>query len=195
MSDGFFFWYRTAWTAAEAAAVLRALDRAGLPARNPLTGVATVLSAEPQTWGERLAVPESELARALLLEEAEEVSLQLWADPSADVYTRVRRTAAGIAVEFGLDGLGERRNAVVGALVEILTRFRGGCLGFVLDAAGATAGTPWEAVVEGTERWLTAWPDLLGLDGGFADRLQGPTPPPRFADGGLAVFSRFGGPG
>ncbi|MFG3056100.1 hypothetical protein ACGFZP_34820 [Kitasatospora sp. NPDC048239] len=192
MNEGFLLWYRAPWSRREAAVVLRRLAALGLAARNPLTGAITVIADEPGAWGEQRSVSEPELLDGLDGLEAGSpgVAFQLWLDAASDVFTAVRATGNGIVVEFGLEGLGERQEQVVRALVRIVATFRSGCQGFVLDRAGRTWDEDWDGVVEGACPRLGDWPDILGIGRELAEHLLGPPAPSRFPDGALTVFSR-----
>ncbi|MFF7635967.1 hypothetical protein ACFZB9_22895 [Kitasatospora sp. NPDC008050] len=190
MSDGFFLWYRAPWSRQGAAAVLRALATSELTYRNPETGAVTLIARDAAGRIRRQEATETELLDALLLTNADRADFHLWLPDGLDVFTLVRRGPTGLVVDFALDGLGDRQEQAIAALVRVAGRPQRSLQGFVLDRTGRTAATDWNAVLAGTERQLPHWPDLLALPHHHAERLTGPDPcPSAYQDGPLTVLA------
>lgn len=171
MSDGFFHWYRGAWSADSAKHLVATFEAAGITLANPSTGVITTITNGPESWGEQIPVGRSDLFTGLALRSVDEANFQLWLDGDTDVFTRVRRFdrllkpgGDEVVVEFGLDGMtAKEREAVIHAAWQAVVSDREDTIGFVLDRRGITEDVDWDGLVTGAGVRWDEWPDLLGV--------------------------------
>jgi hypothetical protein len=176
MSDGFFYWYRQTWRPGDAAQVLQAMEQAGIRVANPVTQLVTTLTDGPESWGEQFVTDRDGLIAAADLTSADEVTFRLWLDGDTDLVTRVRRLRGTAAViEFGLDGLAERQEWAVTAIMKAVRGAWSDCLGLVVDRQGRTEEADWDVVVLFGSPVPDPWPDTLGIRQTVAARN------PRFA--------------
>jgi hypothetical protein len=116
--------------------------------------------------------PEDEAAQRLGLSETlaqlsepdhREAYFQLWLDAETDVRVTGHHLGSGIIVlDFALDGLGDRQEQVIGALVKTMDLT---CVSeaFVLDSTGRSEGVDWDAVVLGEQHPIAVAPHALAL--------------------------------
>ena len=165
MSDGFYYWYRSARNAVSADRVIGVLEANGVVLANPATGGVTAVTNGPESWGEQVPIERAELLASLSLEAAEEVNFQLWLNDETDVFTRFRSMGSTMTVvEFGLDGMtASEKEEVISAVSQAVQTDRKGTVGLVVDRRGTTEDADWDSLVAGAPLPLDDWPDLLGL--------------------------------
>ncbi|MEU5638572.1 hypothetical protein [Streptomyces milbemycinicus] len=164
MSDGFFYWYRQGWSAADAREIIGALEGNGLQLSNPCTELITFITSGPESWGEQVPTTREMLIESSVLLSAGEVNFQLWLDGESDVFTRIRSLGSGVALEFGLDGLTvPEQERVIRAVMRARCGDRDRCVGFVLDRRGVTEEADWESIVLRGAPLQHGWPDALGV--------------------------------
>ncbi|MFF4502128.1 hypothetical protein [Streptomyces sp. NPDC001401] len=165
MSDGFYYWYRSARHAVSADRVIEALEANGVVLANPATGAVTAITNGPESWGEQVSIGRRELLASLSLGIAEEVNFQLWLNDETDVFTRFRSVGdAMTVVEFGLDGMtAAEQEEVIFAVSQAVETDRKGTMGLVIDRRGVTEDADWDSLVRGAPVPLGDWPDLLGV--------------------------------
>jgi hypothetical protein len=157
MSDGFFRWYCSGFSGRGAGRTLYCLAEEGMP-----------LALVPEE--DKALRPGVSEALAQLSEADRETYFQLWLDEETDVRVSGYHLGSGtVVLEFALDGLGDRQEQVVGALVKTLDLT---CAGeaFVLDCTGRSESVDWDAVVRGAEHTIAFAPDALALSPQIAAR-------------------------
>jgi hypothetical protein len=192
MSDGFFSWYRDVWDGGEAARILKTLDRAGLHLTNSATGLVSLMTNGPDSWGEQVFVSQGQLIEAVGALVDGEVNFQLWISDEADVFTRARRlTGPRVVLEFYLDGLTiAEESEAAGALLRTLDTHRNGCVGFVLDRRGRTEEVDWDDWMAGNPVLVPVRPDKIGLRSEFQGRHPELSMVASVKRGNLVVFDR-----
>lgn len=165
MSDGFYYWYRSARHALSAEQLVETLETHGVELANPSTGAISAITNGPESWGEQVPVARPDLFASLALNAAKEENFQLWLDGDTDVFMRFRRLGnETIVVEFGLDGMtAEEKETVIIAVSQAVEADKKETTGLVVDRRGLTEDVDWDGLVTGAVGRLDVWPDLLGV--------------------------------
>ncbi|WP_333767528.1 hypothetical protein [Streptomyces sp. IBSBF 2435] len=165
--DGFFTWYLPKLTDARARRLLGDLATCGLSAVHPLTN--SLFGFRETPTGARkplpLKVSDESLSADLAEEDYRRVEFTCWKGYDRPLTVVVRRTDASTqSVALALTDLPEpAREPMLAKLASLPDRDPAGCLGFVVDLAGATAAEDWDSVLTGAGGPITVWPDTVGI--------------------------------
>ncbi|WP_329177353.1 hypothetical protein [Streptomyces sp. NBC_01477] len=192
--DGFFTWYLPKLTDTRARRLLGDLAKAGLSAVHPLTNSLFGFREAPTGARKPLPLVAGDEALATDLAEAaySRVEFTCWKGYDQSLTGVVRRTDESTqSITLTLTDLPvPDREPTLAMLASLPDRDPAGCLGFVVDLAGATAAEDWDGVLIGTGGQITVWPDTIGI---LRERvpehpeLSGSRPTPH---GPLDVFHR-----
>lgn len=162
--DGFFYWYISTWNQSTAEEIVGQLDCRGLSIKHQHSGLCSMLTNGPESWGEQFFVTRQQLFGAIARPDETGVEFQFWLDRDTDVITQVAVLDRIVVLRFGLDGLTEDQlDRATSALTQVTLQHNGTCEGFVLDKLGLTEDEDWDNIVLGANVPVSAGPDMLGL--------------------------------
>jgi hypothetical protein len=165
--DGFFTWYLPKLTDTRARRLLGDLAKAGLSAVHPLTH--SLFGFRETPTGARKPLPliagDEALAADLAEEAYSRVEFTCWKGYDQSLTGIVRRTDESTqSITLTLTDLPvPDREPTLAMLASLPDRDPAGCLGFVVDLAGATAAEDWDSVLTGAGGPITVWPDTVGI--------------------------------